>query len=148
MKNKKFEQLKFLYLFIFILSTILIIPTHIFPQPYLMPFRFPHYLETMGPFWGIRWPMSFEIYHYVIYALIVIGSLNILGIFFYPKLNKIASVSSLCGIFLFSLMILFFFFIFINVNLSTAIIYGFYSVVLLFADVLTFEILINKRKDA
>ena len=107
--------------------------------------RFPHYLEMMKPFLGISWPLSFEIYHYGLYALAVIGSLNVLGIFF-PKFAKLAFFSSLIGLFLISLMILFFFFIFISVNAPTAVIYGLYLVLLLIVDLLTFNAI--RRKEA
>lgn len=151
MKSNLHRQLKLLklyYLFILILSIILILPTHLLHPLSFMPFRFPHYLEVMGPFLGISWPMSFEIYHYGLYALALIGSLNVLGIIFYPKFRKITLLSSLFGIFFISLMVLFFFFQFIKVNPSTAIIYGFYSVVLLIVNLLTFKALITRRKEA
>jgi len=147
-KQKSLKQLKFLYLFIFALGGILIAPTHLFPQPSFMAFRFPHYLEMMGAFLGVSWPMTFEIYHYVLYGLAIIGSLNALGIIFYSKFKQIALVSSLIGLFLMPLMILFFFFVFINVNPSTAIIYGLYSVVLLIVDWLTFKSLIKPQTTA
>lgn len=147
MKQKRLEQLKIFYLFIFVLGAVIILPTHIFPQPYLMPLRFPHYLEMMKPFLGISWPMSFEIYHYTLYALATIASFNVLGILFYPRLRKTAITSSLIGIFLLSLFILFFFFKFINVNAPTAIIYGLYSVILLIVDALTFKFLTKKQKE-
>jgi len=111
-----------------------------------MPFRFPHYLEMMEPFLGISWPLSFEIYHYALYALAIIGSLNVLGIIFYSKFKQITIVSSLIGLFLISLMVLFFFFIFINVNASTAVIYGLYSVILLIIDALTFKAVLERRR--
>lgn len=143
-KQKSLNQLKLLYLFIFIVSAMLVVPAHIFHPPSFMAFRFPHYLEMMGPFLGVSWPMSFEIYHYVLYALAIIGSLNVLGILFYPKFKQIALVSSIIGLFLIPLMVLFFFFQFIKVNPSTALIYGFYSVVLLIVDILTFKALLKK----
>lgn len=142
--QNKFRRLKLLYLFILILTFFLVAPPHLFPPPYFMPLRFPHYLETMGPFFGVSWPMSFEIYHYALYALVVIASLNALGILLYPKLKHAALLSSLFGIFLIPPMILFFFFVFINVNGLTAIIYGQYCVILLIADILTFKALIIK----
>ncbi len=148
MKNRKFERLKILYLFIFILTAIIVIPTHIFPQPYFMPFRFPHYLEAMRPFLGVSWPTSFEIYHYVLYTLVVIGSLNALGTVLYPKLNKAVIVSSLTGAIIIPLMILFFFFQFVKVNVSTAIIFGIYSVMLLTIDILTFKTFTGTGKEA
>lgn len=148
MKRKKLESLKILYLFIFILTFILVTPTHLFPQPYFMPLRFPHYLEMMGPFLGISWPMSFKIYHYGIYSLIAIGCLNFLGIISYSKFRKTAIFSSFVGIFFFSLMALFFFFQFIKVNPSTAVIYGLYSVILLITDWLTFKALTKEKKEA
>ena len=145
-QNKAFDHLKLSYLFIFVSGVFIIIPTHIFPPPTFMYARFPHYLEMMKPFLGISWPMSFEIYHYIIYILVIIGSLNALGIIFYPKFKQIALASSLTGLFLMPLMILFFFFIFINVNLSTAIIYGLYSVLLLVVDILTFKAFIAGKE--
>lgn len=147
-KQKRLEQLKFLYLFIFIVSTILVVPAHLFPPPYFMPLRFPHYLEMMGSFFGVSWPMSFEIYHYALYALVIIASLNALGILLYPKLRYAALFSSLFGIFLIPPMTLFFFFVFIKVNALTAIIYGKYCVILLIADILTFKTLLRKQKEA
>lgn len=102
----------------------------------------------MEPFFGLTWPVTFEIYHYVLYVLSAIVSLNALGIIFYPKLKSIATFSSMIGIFLFTLMVLFFFFKFINVNASTAIIFGLYSVVLLILDWLTFKALVMKQKAA
>lgn len=142
------KQLKVLYLFIFILGAVIIVPTHIFPPPAFMYARFPHYLEMMKPFLGFSWPATFEIYHYVLYVLAIIGSLNVLGIISYPKFKKIAIASSLTGIFLFSLIVLFFFVKFISVNLPTAIIYGLYSIILLTADILTFKALMLGQKEA
>ena len=147
-KQKLLDRLKFLYLFVFVLTIILVIPPHLFSPPYLMPFRFPHYLEMMPTFLGISWPMTFEIYHYGLYTLALIGTLNLLGILFYPKLEQIALASSIIGLFLMLLMILFFFFVFISVNPLTAIIYGLYSVVLLIVDWLTFKALIKPRTTA
>lgn len=147
-KNKRLEQLKFFYLFVFILGTLIIAPTHIFPPPTFMYARFPHYLEMMRPFLGLSWPATFEIYHYALYMLAIIASLNVLGIIFYPKLKKITIASSLAGIFLFSSMILFFFLKFINVNTSTAIAYGLYSVVLLIVNILTFNTFMLGQKEA
>lgn len=148
MKRKKLESLKLLYLFIFIVSVILVVPAHLFPSPFFMAFRFPHYLEKMQPFLGISWPLTFEIYHYGLYALATIGSLNVLGVLFYPKLRNAALFSSLIGIFFISLIVLFFFFVFLNVNASTAIIYGLYLVTLLIVDALTFKVLIMRQKEA
>ena len=145
MKNKKLERLKFLYLFIFVLGGILVVPTHIFPPPFFMPFRFPHYLEMMKPFLGVSWPLSFEIYHYALYALALVASLNVLGIIFYPKFRKVAIFSSLIGILLILSIVLFFFFPFMKINPSTSIIYGLYFVVLLIADLLTFKTLRQKE---
>jgi len=147
-KQKLLDRLKFFYLFIFVLTIILVAPTHFFPPPTFMYARFPHYLEMMGPFLGVSWPMSFKIYHYVLYIFAVIISLNALGILFYPKFKNVAIFSSIIGMFLFSLIILFFFFQFIKVNLSTAVVYGLYSVVLLIVDILTFKALIRGQKEA
>lgn len=146
--HNSLRGLKFLYLFILILTFFLVAPPHLFPSPYFMPLRFPHYLETMGPFFGVSWPMSFEIYHYTLYALVTIASLNALGILLYPKLRYAALFSSLFGIFLIPPMILFFFFVFININALTAIIYGQYCVILLIVDILTFKTLLRKQKEA
>lgn len=148
MKSKKLESLKLLYLLIFVLGVILIAPTHLFPPPYFMPLRFPHYLEMMKPFLGISWPASFKIYHNLLYILGVIISLNVLGIVFYPKLKKIAIFSSIIGIFLFSLIILFFFFVFLSVNALTSVIYGFYFIALLIVNILTFKALTRGQKAA
>lgn len=138
-KKIKLKRLVPFYIFIIFLTTILVTPPHIFPQPSLMQFRFPHYLEMMPTFLGASWPMTFEIYHYVLYSLAVIGTINVLGIIFYSKLRRVALTSSLIGLFLIPLMILFFFFVFINVNVSTAVIYGLYSIALLIVDWLTFK---------
>lgn len=138
------KQVRLSYLFILVLTIALVGPPHIFPQPYFMPLRFPHYLEMMPPFLGFSWPMTFEIYHYVLYTLALIVNLNLLGIILYPKFKHIAMASSLAGLFLILPMILFFFLVFINVNLPTAIIYGLYSVALLIVDWFTFKALIKK----
>lgn len=143
----QFGLLKLCYLFILILTIILIAPAHVFPPPLFMPLRFPHYLKMMGPFLGVFWPATFEIYHYAILTLATIGSLNVLGITF-PKFKNIAIFSSLIGLFLISLMVLFFFFQFTNVNPPTAVIYGFYSMVLLVLDFLTFKALLKEQKGA
>lgn len=148
MKQKNLEQLKPLYLFIFILSIVLVLPPHLFPPPFFMPFRFPHYLEMMPTFLGVSWPMTFEIYHYTLYILIIIGSINVLSILFYPKLRKTAIVSSLIGLFLVPLMILFFFLVFLNVNTLTAAIYGLYSIVLLIVDFLTLKALTWRKEES
>ena len=146
-KKIKLRRIIPLYVLIIFLTIILVGPPHLFPQPYFMPLRFPHYLEMMPTFLEVDWPMTFEIYHYVIYSLIIIGSLNALGIIFYPKLRKITIVSSLIGLFLTSSMVLFLFFQFIKVNAPTATIYGLYSVALLIVDLLTFKIF-TERKEA
>jgi len=143
---KQIKLLKLFYLFILALTAILVVPTHIFPQPYFMSFRFPYYLEMMPIFLGVSWPMTFEIYHYVLYALAIIGSFNVLGIIFYPRFKQITLFSSLVGLFLISLMVLFFFFVFLRVNHSTAIIYGLYSVVLCIANFLTFKAFIAGKE--
>jgi hypothetical protein len=140
-KNKVPERIKVLYVLMFTLGAIIIAPTHIFPQPYFMYARFPHYLELMKPFLGISWPASFEIYHYMLYVLAITTSLNALGVLAYPRFKNITILSSLFGLCLFSLMILFFFFKFIDVHASTAIIFGLYSVILLIVDLLTFKAL-------
>ena len=145
--NQKPSQLKLLrlyYLFIFILTIILVLPTHIFPIPTFMPFRFPHYLEMMSPFLGVSWPMTFEIYHIVLLILAIIGSINILGIVYYPKWRMLARVSSFVGIILTLGMILFFLFPFMKVNPPTALIYGFYSVTLLIVNMLTLNVIARR----
>lgn len=147
-KNKKLEQLKFFYLSAFILGFLIIAPTHIFPPPTFMYARFPRYLEMMRSFLGFSWPATFEIYHYALYALAIIGALNVMGIIFYPMLRRIAAASSLTGVIFTSLIVLFFFLQFINVNVLTAVIYGSYFTVLLIANILTFKILIKKQKEA
>lgn len=147
-KEIKLRKLISMYIFIIALAIILVGPPHLSPPPLFMPFRFPHYLEMMNPFLGISWPITFRIYHYTLYSLALIGSLNVLGIIFYPKFKKLAIFSSLIGIFLILLIILFFFFKFISVNVSTAIVYGLYSVVLLIVDILTFKTLIKERREA
>ena len=147
-KKFKFRKLLLLYLFIFAVTIALVSPAHLFPIPYFMFLRFPHYLEMMPPFLGFSWPTTFEIYHYILYSLVIIGSFNLMGIIFYPKLKQIATISSLIGLFLIPLMILFFFFIFISVNASTSIIYGFYSVTLLIVDWLTFKAFIKRTREA
>lgn len=96
---------------------------------------------------GFSWPATFEIYHYILYVLAVIISLNALGIVFYPKIKKLTIFSSAIGVLIFSLMILFFFFKFMGVNAPTAITFGLYSLILLIVDLLTFRALI-KRKEA
>lgn len=148
MKSKKLESLKLLYLFIFIVSAILVVPAHLFRPPAFMYARFPHYLEMMKPFLGIAWPMTFEIYHYGLYALALIGGLNVFGILFYPRFKNVTIFSSLMGLFLIPPMILFFFFVFLSVNVSTAVIYGLYLVLLLIVDLLTFKTFIKKQKVA
>lgn len=140
-KQKLLEKLKLYYVLVFILGALIIAPTHIFPQPYFMYARFPHYLETMGPFFGLKWTMTFEIYHYALYVLGATICLNALGVLFYPKLNKITIATSVLGIIMFSLMILFFFVKFIEVNFYTAIAFGLYSMVLLFLSLFTFRAL-------
>ncbi len=147
-ENKRMKHLKLFYLFTFILGGLIVAPTHIFEPPTFMYARFPHYLEKMPLLFGVSWPMTFKIYHYVLYALAVIASLNVLGIIFYPRFKQIALTSSLIGLFLMPLMVLFFFFKFTDVNASTAIVYGFYSVVLLIVNLLTFKALITERKEA
>lgn len=141
--QNSFRRLKLLYLIVFVVGAIIIAPTHIFPIPTFMYARFPHYLEMMKPYFGVSWPTTFEIYHYVLYALGIIVSLNVLGIIF-TKFNKIALFSSLIGIFLISSMVLFFFFVFAHVNFQTSLIYGPYLVILLIIDFLTFKALRNK----
>ena len=147
-KHKIFERLQILYLLVFFLGALIIAPTHIFPPPSFMYARFPHYLELMGPFFGLSWPDTFDVYHYVLYILGITLSLNALGVVFYPKLKNIATFSSAVGFFLFSLLIIFFFFKFITVNASTSIVFGLYSLALLITSFLTFKVLSKKWHNA
>jgi len=142
-KRNIFERLEVLYLLIFILGAIIIVPTHLFPPPTFMYARFPHYLELMGPFLGIIWPTTFKIYHITLYILAIVLSFNVLGIVLHPRLKKNAAFFSLIGIFLLSLITLFLFFKFVSVNFLTGIIYGLYAVILLIANVLTYKVLLS-----
>ena len=142
--HKHLGSLKIFYLFILILTIILVFPAHIFSPPSFMPFRFPHYLEVMDPIWGIFWPMTFQIYHIVLLILAIIESINVLGIVFYPKWIQFAKASSFAGIILTLGMILFFLFPFMKVNPSTAFIYGIYSLLLFVVNLSTFISLTRK----
>jgi len=144
-KNKIIRKIQTFYLLTLVLGALIIAPTHIFPQPYFMYARFPHYLEMMGPFLGISWPDTFEIYHRVLYVLATIISLNGLGIVFSPKLKKITIFSSILGMIAFSLMILFFFFKFITVNAANAMVLGVYSIILLTMEVLIYKAVRQKE---
>lgn len=147
-KKIKLGKLIPLYIFIYALTAILVLPPHTFPEPYFMFFRFPHYLEMMPQFLGVSWPMTFEIYHYGIYALIAIGIINTLGILFYPKMKKAVVFSSLAGIPLFSLFILFILLQFVKINLPTAFAYGIYSISLLTVDLITLKVFLKQKKEA
>lgn len=140
-KRNKIKQLEVFYLLIIALGILIIAPTHIFPQPTFMYARFPHYLELMGPFLGLAWPKTFEIYHNILYILATIISLNGLGLVSYPLFKKLTIFSSIIGMFVFSLMILFFFLVFITVNTSTAVTFGLYSLILLALELLIFRTL-------
>lgn len=142
-KNKTIEKLKLYYALAFILGALTIAPTHIFPEPYFMYARFPHFLEQMSPIFGIGWPMTFEIYHYCLYVLGPIIALNALGILIYPKFKKLFSIISFFGTILLFLVVIFLFFKFTTVNLSTAIILGTYSIVLLFITYKTFKFVVK-----
>jgi len=144
-KNRIIERLKIIYLLALALGAAIIAPTHIFPQPYFMYARFPHYLEKMGPFLGITWPESFELYHRILYLLGITISLNGIGILSFPKLRKVTIFSSLAGMLIFFLMILFFFFKFINVNISDAVVLGIYSIILLTMEALIFKAVRQKE---
>ncbi len=146
-KDKTLKQLKLFYLLLFALGAVIIVPTHLSAPPTFMYARFPHYLEMMKPFLGFSWPETFKLYHYVIYALAIIGSLNILGIIL-PKFKEIALFSSLIGMFLIGAIVLFLFLLFINVNAPVAITYGLYFVVLLIVDSLTLKALITRQTKA
>jgi len=144
-KNKIIERLKVIYLLVLALGAAIIAPTHIFPQPYFMYARFPHYLEKMGPFLGITWPESFELYHRILYLLGITIGLNGIGILAFPRLKKVTVFSSLAGMLVFLLMILFFFFKFINVNVPDAVVLGIYSIILLITEVLIFKAVRQKE---
>ncbi|MDP2637878.1 MAG: hypothetical protein Q8P26_02360 [Candidatus Levybacteria bacterium] len=147
-KRKRMEQIKLFYLFIFIIGALIIVPTHIFQPPTFMYARFPHYLEMMGPFFGVNWPLTFEIYHYVLYLLAIVGSINVAGILFYPKFKKTAIASSLTGVILTAIMSLFLFFPFMKVDIPTSVTYGSYSVILWAVNLLTFRTLTAEQKEA
>jgi hypothetical protein len=145
-KNNKVNKLKYGYLFAFCLTALIIAPTHIFPQPLFMYARFPHYLEMMQPILNISWPATFNLYHYTLYALSIILSINTLSVLFYPRLRQIAIISSSIGAVLLLLIVLFFIFVFTRVNLSVSIVYGLYSMILLVVDLLTLKILLGSKK--
>lgn len=144
-KNKLPEQLKFFYVLLLSLGTFIIAPTHIFPPPAFMYARFPTYLKTMGPFFGLHWPVTFEIYHYVLYILGIVIALNGIGILILPRFRKITNIVSIIGVILFSLIIIFFFFIFTKVNTLTAVIFGLYSAILLLMEILIFKISLSRK---
>jgi hypothetical protein len=147
--NKNCQEsnlLRKLYLFVSLQGVLIIAPTHIFPQPYFMYARFPHYLEMMEPVFGASWPLTFDVYHYILLALAVIFSINILAITFQPRLRNPAIISSSIGLVLISIIVFFFFFVFTKVNLPTAIVYGLYSTVLLVVDFLTLKALLGGKK--
>jgi uncharacterized membrane protein YkgB len=99
----------------------------------------------MGPFLGITWPESFELYHRILYLLGIIISLNGIGILAFPRLKKVTVFSSLAGMLVFLFMILFFFFKFINVNVPDAVVLGIYSIILLITEVLIFKAVRQKE---
>ena len=142
----KLEKLLPLYIFTVFLTIILVGPPHLFPPPSFMPFRFPHYLETMNPFLGIAWPLTFKIYHLILLSIAIVYSLNLLAITI-PKWRKIGKFSSFLGTFLIIPVIVFLFAQFTKVNLSTAIIYGSISILFLIINILTFNLLAKKSAD-
>lgn len=141
------KRLRMLHVFILFLTTIVfILPSHLFPQPYFMYSRFPYYLEMMGPFLGISWPLSFKIYHAILLSLAIIATLNMLGLT-YTNWKRAATVSSFLGVFLISFMVIFYLFFFIKVDLSTALTYGAYSVFLWIVNLLTlYSLTIYKQR--
>jgi hypothetical protein len=138
-RNNNHEQIKLFYVLAFTLGAIIIAPTHIFSPPSFMYARFPTYLKTMDPFFGVSWPATFELYHRVLYVLGIVISLNAIGILAYPKFKNITKISSFISIFLFSLIVLFFFIKFISVHAITAIVFGVYSLIWLALGLLTFR---------
>lgn len=143
------KRLRFLYLFIFVLTVVLVAPPHVLTAPHFMYLRFPTYLEQMPPFLGFPWPLTFKIYHLVAVVLAIIGAINILGIMPYPKFNKLARLSSLAGFILSLLIVLFFLFIFMKVNIQISLIYTFYFLMFSAVNLSTFIALgSEKRKDA
>lgn len=144
-KNIFLDRLKLYYVLTLGLGTFLISPTHIFPPPYFMYARFPTYLKTMESLFGLHWPMTFEIYHYVLYVLGIVIALNGIGILLLPKHKKITNLVSIIGGILFLLIMMFFFFIFTKVNFLTAFIFGLYSAILLFMELLIFKASVNQK---
>jgi hypothetical protein len=139
------NRLKIIYVLALGLGTLLIAPTHIFPSPYFMYARFPTHLETMEPFFELKWPATFEIYHNVLYVLSIIIALNGIGILMFPKFKNLTIFISIFGLIIFLLIAAFFFFIFIKVKILTAITFGLYSSILLFMELLILKAFVNQK---
>ena len=134
-KQKKFKFLCLLYFALFITIGIPVALTHAFSPPSFDALRIPAYLRDLR----FPWPLSFDIYHLIIVTLSLIGSINILGITFYPRWKSIAKISSFFGSFLLlSILVFFASSLTMRANIQTALIYGSYVLFFLIVDLLTF----------
>ena len=145
-KSEQLKKLKLFYLFVIFLTAIFILQTHLSAPPLFMPFRFPHYLKTMSPFFGVSWPLSFEIYHILLLTLSAIVSINSLAIIFYPRWKTPGRISSFTGLFLTFAIFIYFLFPFMKINAQTSVIYGFLSILVFSANLLTFRALAEGHK--
>ena len=127
--------LQALYVFIFIFAIGLIITLHVVPAPALALFRVPTNLREVGPFLGLSWPTSLEVYHVFLILFFTVIILNGIGLhrLKIPKWRSICKISSFLGLFLMWSVIMFFTFpLLINADLSaihlkTSLIYTFFA---------------------
>lgn len=135
-----------IYVFIFIFAIGLIIALHVIPAPALALFRVPTNLREIGPYLGLTWPTSLEVYHIFLILFFIVIILNGIGLhrLKIARWRSICKISSFLGLFLVWSVLMFFMFPLLvtadisAIHLKTSLIYTFFAFVFFIINLLTF----------
>lgn len=124
-----------IYVFIFIFAIGLIYVMHTVPPPALAFLRVPTNLREVGPYLGLTWPTSLEVYHIFLILFFTVIILNGIGLnrLKIAKWRSICKISSFLGLFLMWSVIMFFIFPLLvtadlsTMHLKTSLIYTFFA---------------------
>lgn len=134
------------YVFIFIFAIGLIYAMHTVPAPALALFRVPTNLREVGPFIGLTWPTSLEVYHIFLILFFTVIILNGIGLnrLKIAKWRSICKISSFLGLFLMWSVLMFFMFPLLvtadlsAIHLKTSLIYTFFAFLFFIINLLTY----------
>lgn len=121
---------------------------HVVPAPALALFRVPTNLREVGPFIGLSWPTSLDVYHIFLMLFFTVIILNGIGLYRLniDKWRSVCKISSFLGLFLMWSVIMFFLFpllVTADINalhLKTSLVYSLFAFVFFIVSLLTFTV--------